>query len=373
MKIAFVSDAVYPYNKGGREKRLHEMSTRLAAAGHEVTIYCMKWWDGPEKSRVEDGVTLRSLCKLYPLYNGDKRSIKEGVMFGLACWNMLKYEYDVVDVDHMPFFPLFSMWMVCGLQERKMYGTWHEALTRTDWTSYMGPGGNIAAIIERITVHLPYAITAASAQTQRLIATELKRTKRIHMVPSGIDVARITAVKPADIDCDVLFVGRLVKDKNVALLVEAIAVAAQQKPDISCIIVGTGIEYDNIRSIIAQHQLEDTVKIAGNLPKATDVYGYMKAAKVFALPSNREGFGIVVLESLACNTPVVTINTAANASKDLITDGQNGSVVEPTPKALATAILEWLARPAADRAFADEVAGYDWDSLVKHQVETYTR
>ncbi len=46
LKIAIVSDVVYPYSKGGGEKRIYEISKRLAERGHEVTIYCMKWWKG---------------------------------------------------------------------------------------------------------------------------------------------------------------------------------------------------------------------------------------------------------------------------------------------------------------------------------------
>lgn len=42
MKIAMVSDAIYPYNKGGKERKIYEIATRIAAKGHEVHIYTMK-------------------------------------------------------------------------------------------------------------------------------------------------------------------------------------------------------------------------------------------------------------------------------------------------------------------------------------------
>jgi len=48
MKIAIVSDSIYPYNKGGKEKRLFEIATRLVKYGHEITIYTMKWWEGAD-------------------------------------------------------------------------------------------------------------------------------------------------------------------------------------------------------------------------------------------------------------------------------------------------------------------------------------
>ncbi len=58
-RIAFVSDAVYPFNKGGKEKRLYEISQRLVKEGREVHIYTMKWWEGPRTLK-QNGVYLHS-------------------------------------------------------------------------------------------------------------------------------------------------------------------------------------------------------------------------------------------------------------------------------------------------------------------------
>src|SRR5664279_4133987 len=129
-RIAIVSDAVYPYNKGGKETRIHELSTRLVRSGHDVTIYTMKWWSTPEKTRIEEGVTLQAISPLYPLYNGERRSIKEGILFGLACFGLLWKKFDVLDVDHMPYFPLFSLKVVSLLRRKPMLATWHEVWGR---------------------------------------------------------------------------------------------------------------------------------------------------------------------------------------------------------------------------------------------------
>src|SRR5688572_4712282 len=99
LNIAIVSDAIYPYNKGGKEKRIFEISTRLAKAGHEVHIYCMKWWGADRRlsppasaarqgrnaqpindnHRMENGVHLHAISPLYPLYSGQRRSIKQAL------------------------------------------------------------------------------------------------------------------------------------------------------------------------------------------------------------------------------------------------------------------------------------------------------
>src|ERR1044072_5117278 len=78
--IAIVTDTVYPYFKGGKEKRIYEITTRLASAGYDVHIYTMKWWDGP-KDMVEDGVNFHAIDKLRKVYIGDgRRSIVSGLL-----------------------------------------------------------------------------------------------------------------------------------------------------------------------------------------------------------------------------------------------------------------------------------------------------
>jgi glycosyltransferase involved in cell wall biosynthesis len=368
--IAFVSDAIYPYNKGGKEKRLFELSTRLAAMGHEVHIYCMKWWDGP-KDRTEHGVQLHAISKLYPLYKGDRRSIKEGIFFGTACLRLINKKFDVLDVDHMPFFPIFSAWFVCVLRGKKLNGTWHEALKRKEWTEYMGIMGNIAALIERLSVRLPARITVASEHTKKTMLSELKRSKQMYVVSPGINVEEINSAKIGLKKCDVLFVGRLVKDKNVALLVRATSKLVTRNPNIKCLIVGTGIEKGNILKLIRENQLSKNVEILDRLPKASDIYACMKAAKVFVLPSSREGFGIVALEALACGTPVVTTNSTANAAKELVVDNVTGSIVDPDEVSLAMAIDKWLHVTPNTASMKELAVEYDWQASALKQEKVY--
>ena len=370
-KIVFVSDAIYPYMKGGKEKRLFEIAKRLVAMGHDVHIYTMHWWDSPSDVRIEHGVFLHALCAHHEMYKGNRRTIKEGVLFGLACFKLFKVKFDVIDVDHMPFFPIFSAWIVCLLRGRKLYATWHEALSHQEWTQYMGIGGLVASFIEDISIRLPHRITAASAHTKELLATIHGRAERVELVASGIDTSLLRRVQSAAVDCDVLYVGRLVKDKHVDKLIQAIDLTRQLRPEVHCLIIGQGLERSRLEQEVTQQNLEKNITFLDPLPEAADVYAYMKAAKVFCSPSVREGFGITTLEALGCGTPVITIDSPANAAQHLITDGQNGSIVPLTPVALSEAILHWIsARPELD--IASQVAEQDWSQLAKKQAEVYT-
>ena len=369
-KMVFVSDAIYPYMKGGKEKRLYEITKHLAAMGHDVHIYTMHWWDEPEKIKIEDGVTLHALCKRYPLYHGDKRDLKEAIMFSLACLKLFKVKFDILDVDHMPFFPVFSTWLVCRLRGRKLYATWHEALSRQEWVSYMHRAGIVASFIERMSIRLPHHITAASAQTKESLASIHGRHKGVAMVGSGIDTSLLNAVPRADVNCDVLYVGRLVKDKNVDKLVAAVDILAQVHPTINCIIIGEGPEKGKLKRMVKRLKLQNNVTFMNTLPEASDVYAYMKAAKVFCTPSVREGFGIVTLEALGCGTPVITTDSPANAARHLINHGENGSVVRLNPNSLADAIEYWMSI-AEKPDTATQVASNDWRLVAQQQAKVY--
>jgi len=368
--MVFVSDAIYPYMKGGKEKRLHEITKRLAAMGHDVHIYTMHWWPGSDRASFQDGVYLHALCKRYEMYHGDRRTIREGFLFGLACFKLLRVRFDVLDVDHMPFFPIFSAWVVCLLRGRKLYATWHEALSHKEWVDYMGVAGVVAALIEHLSTRLPYCITAASLHTKNLLATTHGRAKRVELVASGIDTSALHMVQPAPIQLDVLYAGRLVKDKNVDKLILAIARLTKTHPEIRCAIIGGGIEKKRLQQQVARLNLQKNITFLGVLPKEADVYAYMKAAKVFCSPSVREGFGITSLEALGCGTPVITIDSPANAAQHLIEDGQNGSIVALDPTALADAISHWISldQPPSINTQTE----YEWRHLAQKQAEVYT-
>ncbi|HEU4966145.1 MAG TPA: glycosyltransferase family 4 protein [Candidatus Saccharimonadales bacterium] len=371
MKIVFVSDSIYPYHKGGKEKRLYELSTRLVRLGHEVHIYTMHWWENTDTTVVEEGVQLHAISPLYPMYKGSIRSIKAGVLFGIACLKLITVPFDVLDVDHMPYFPVFSAWIVCLLRRKKLYGTWHEALSVSDWTSYMGKGGYIAYLIERLSIMLPAHITAASEHTKRLLGEYHKRRRNIAVVASGIDSATLSSIKPIRKPYDVLYVGRFVKDKNVDVLIHAMVKVVKTHPGVRCAIIGQGIEQDALTQLVADLGMQANITILPPQAESSTIYAYMKRAKVFVLPSVREGFGIVALEALSCGTPVITTNSTANAAKDLIVSGVNGSVVTLGTNTLAAAINEWLSKDKQPLDIARSVEQYDWQLLAARQSAIY--
>jgi len=371
MKIAIVADVVYPYSIGGTEKRIYEISTRLVKKGHQVTIYCMKWWKGPA-TRVEGGVQLKAISPYFPLYVSERRSIKEALFFSLHCFKLIKEDFDILDVDHMPHVALFSTKLVALLKKKTLYAIWNEVWGIAYWIQYMGPAGIIAAWVEKVAARLPDKLVAVSDHTASALMTELNvPLHKIAVIPNGISLAELKAVNPATPRSDVIFVGRLLAHKNVALLVKCIALLKATHPRIRCLIVGRGPEKDNLLKLTRENGLQENIVFIDAVEDHTQLYALMKASRVFVLPSTREGFGIVVLEANACGLPVITINHPHNAARHLIKEGVNGRTVTLSAENLAQAIDQYITIEQKILAHVSWLQHYDWDYLTQKVEDMY--
>lgn len=361
IKIAFVTDSVYPYNKGGKETRLYEISRRLVRADREIHIYTMKWWDGPNQIQHE-GVYLNALCRLYPLYAGNRRSITQALAFGLATFKLVFEQFDVLDVDHMPFYPLFSARIVTWIKRKRLVATWHEVWGHDYWYEYLkGPIGIFGFVTEWLSFRLPDLIISNSEHTtKKLKATGV--TKTIFTIPLGVDLDAVNEAIPSTEMTDVIYVGRLLAHKNVDLLIRAIGMVKQTKPNIKCIVIGDGPEQSKLSQLISDLKLNENIRMTGFISENADIYGFMKSSKVLVLPSVREGYGLVAVEANAAGIPAITIDHPDNAARDLIEVSRNGYLCEPTFKSIAIRINQALAENGMDPAANVKVLG--WGSVV---------
>jgi glycosyltransferase involved in cell wall biosynthesis len=371
-RVAFVSDAVWPYNTGGKEQRLYEIGRRLAATGRQVDIYTMRWWDGPG-TVVHDGMRYHAICPRLPLYSGSRRSMAQALLFGVATLRLVRADFDVLDVDHMPLFPLFAARAVCALRRKTLIGTWHEVWGARYWRTYLGAAGRIGWLTEVLAVRAPDVIVANSAQTARRLL-DIDAGVRVVTVAPGVDLDHVAGVAAAPERTDVVFAGRLLPNKNVDLLLRAQAHLRDQGRRLRVRIIGEGPEREALGSLAARLGVADDVEFRDFFAGHDELLADIKSARVFVLPSDREGFGIVVLEALACDVPVVTIDVEANAARHLVAEGVNGALCAPRPDDLAAAIVRCLepAVPLRPRASCRERhAHHDWPAVAARLADLF--
>jgi glycosyltransferase involved in cell wall biosynthesis len=371
MEIEYVYDVIYPYSKGGVEKRIWEVSRRLARRGHAVRIFGMQYWDGPAVID-QEGVELHGVCPSRPLYRDKRRMVSEAVhVAGALLSPLAERGADVIDCQNFPYFTCLSAKMASIRTKTPLVITWHEVWSDY-WYSYLGRRGVLGRGMERLALLLSDHNIAVSERTRRDLL-RFGATGETEVIPNGIDAVHMRSVHASPQQSDLLFAGRLIPEKHVDLLLEALQQVRSEFPDIRCLIVGDGPERGVLEKQAKDLGLQNNVEFPGFLPDDDAVIAAMKASSVFVLPSTREGFGIAALEALGCGLPLVTIDHPKNAAADLVDEG-TGFLSTTNPSDLAEKILLALNRHTAMRedcvGFADT---YDWDRIADMLEQSYAR
>jgi len=370
MKIAYVYDVIYPYVKGGVEKRVWELAVRLTRRGHEVHLFGMKFWDG-EDYLICEGVFLHGVCHAQKLYTRRRRSLWQVLYFSIhLILPLLKERFDIIDCQQFPYFSCFSAKFFSKLKNIPLVITWHE-VWGDYWYEYLGWKGFVGKATERLVARLTSENVVVSKTTAKNL-NNLGLCHKISIIPNGIDLARIRSISPSSESWDIIFVGRLIKEKHADLLIHAIELLQHEFKDIRVLIIGEGPERLKIKHMIDDKKLSDSIQMNGFYKNHDGLIAQLKSSKVFVLPSTREGFGITALEALACGLPVVTVNHPANAICDLITEN-NGFLCSLSAKDLANkislALQHYIVMRDACIVSADSL---DWD-FITSDVESYYR
>jgi len=365
MKIAYVYDAVYPWVKGGAEKRIYEISRRLAARGHEVHCYGMKWWQGQDDIEAE-GVHLHGICPPRPLYSNGKRSISQAAYFAGRLLS-IRTNVDVLDCQNFPYLSCFSAKLISRLQGPQLFITWLEVWGEY-WREYLGEKGRAGQAVEWAAARLTDRNIAISKRTQRDLLSLAGREAQI--VPPGIDCKMISEIAPAVQQSDLIYVGRLIEHKNIDLLIRSLKHVQSQVPDVKVLIVGDGPEMNNLRSLAKELDLSQSIRFLGFIEDYNYALSLMKSSRIFVSPSTREGFGMAALEANACGIPVVTVSHDMNAVMDLI-GKDTGLICQPNEVELSQAILSLLRQSISGNRCIEAARQYDWDAICNRAERIY--
>jgi glycosyltransferase involved in cell wall biosynthesis len=340
-----VYDCLYPYTVGGAERWYRNLAERLAASGHDVTFLTRRQWARDSDVDVP-GVRVIAVSPRTALYARGRRRILPPVFFGLGVLRHLLRHGRRYDIVHTASFPYFSLLAAGALQRRRGYRLfvdWHEVWTQAYWEEYLGRvGGWIGWRVQRACVRLERL--RAFGLTGRLTRLE------------GQYAGRPAANEATEAQPLVVFAGRHIPEKRVPALVPALA----RLPGLRGEIFGDGPERPKVLDEIARHRLEERVQAPGFVDEAV-LEQALASAVCFALPSEREGYGLVIVESAARGVPSVAVQGPDNAATELIEDGTNGAIaasanaddladaisrVRDSGQQLRASTLEWFRRNA---------------------------
>jgi glycosyltransferase involved in cell wall biosynthesis len=235
--------------------------------------------------------------------------------------------------------------------------------------------GHAGRRVERTVSRLPVTHIAASQFT----ADMLKKLDRSvdAVVGSGVEPPGDDAETASDLAADILFVGRLVPTKNLGLLLDATSELASRGMTPKVLVIGEGPQRGAWEEQAAINGVSSLVNFVGTFQDGSRVMAALRSARVLALPSVREGFGIIGLEAAAHGVPVVTVDHERNAARHLVKHGVTGLCVPPTPEHFADALQSLLEdeelRERLSRGGVESARDTTWDRAVDATEDVYRK
>jgi glycosyltransferase involved in cell wall biosynthesis len=221
------------------------------------------------------------------------------------------------------------------------------------------------------------ALVAVSATTAALLGERVRPRAPVHVVPHGVDHARFRPDGPrlehAGVRAPyVAFVGTLEPRKDVPTLIAAFDHVAAAWPELTLVLAGgRGWGVDAVDRAVAAARHRDRITGLGYLPEE-DLPALLRGAAAVAYPSLEEGFGLPVLEALACGAPVVTtsgtvMEEVAGGAALLAPPGD----VDELARALDAALAGGPAGDERRRLGLEVAARYTWEASAAGHAEVY--
>jgi glycosyltransferase involved in cell wall biosynthesis len=324
--VAFLSwrDTANPEG-GGAEVYLEKMAAGLVARGCRVTVFCAAH-PGAAADEVVDGVRF--------VRRGSKLSV-----YPHGLWALLRRRLGHVDavVDVQNGMPFLSR-----LVTRVPVVVLVHHVHREQWpVVYPGPTGRVGWWVESRLAPWLYRgcqYVAVSRATRSELRSLGVRGPRVAVVHNGTEPALPTAVGTAPTPT-VCVVGRLVPHKQVEHAIDAVLEIRAELPDVRLYVVGGGWWESALREHAERRGAGSTVVFTGHVDER-EKNEIFERSWVMALPSLKEGWGLVVGEAGMHHTPTVAYR-AAGGTQESVAHGYSGLLVD-TREELTGALRDLL-------------------------------
>lgn len=314
MKILIFNwqDITHPLS-GGAEVHLHETYSRIAAMGHQVTLFCSSY-DGAKPTEELNGIKV----------------IREGGRFLFNYVVMKKYfttfknqKFDLV-VDDLNKIPFYTPAYV----REPILGEIHHLLGTSVFKETIFPLASYVYLAERAALPMYKKIhfMVHSPSTYQECLSLGFDIEKVHHVHYGVNhqLFRKTGVGKSLIPL-VGALGRLKKYKSFDHLIEAFAIVKKEIPNAHLVIVGDGDDKPRLMSLVHTLGLTESVTFTGFVSEEEKV-DWLNRMHIAVNTSIKEGWGLTAIEANACGTPTVSSNV--QGLRDAVVDGGTGLLYE---------------------------------------------
>ncbi|MGA7161344.1 MAG: glycosyltransferase family 4 protein [Bacteroidota bacterium] len=298
---------------GGAEVHLHEVFKRIAAIGHDVTLFCSHFDGAPEKEEVNGIHIIRQGGR--SLFN----YLVPKVYFSI--FKAQKFDLIVDDMNKIPFYtPLFV--------KEPLLGVTHHLFGKSIFLEAPFPAASYVYLTERaaLPIYKRTRLIVGSPSTHKEMLQAGFPAERTHLIQYGMDhdAFKILGIPKSPTPL-IGMVGRLKKYKSVDHLLEAFIIVRQELTDAKLIIVGDGDDKPRLESIARTLGISEAVTFTGFVSEE-DKIKYLNEMHVAVNTSAKEGWGLTAIEANACGTPTVSSNV--QGLRDAVVDGETGVLYE---------------------------------------------
>jgi len=187
-------------------------------------------------------------------------------------------------------------------------------------------------------------IVVPSESIKEMVESVYGIQERVTVIPTGIDLKPYRGVNGrsvrqarnwTDDKKIIISVGRLVGEKNFDTLIKAFAIVAKKHDDVILALIGDGPDQHELEKLALKEGVSNRVEFVGRVP-FEEMPNHLKAADFFAFASITETQGLVTLEAMAADLPVIAVD--ATGTSDIVEDGKDGILTENNPEKLAEGI-----------------------------------
>ena len=386
MRILMASRGVLPLRTaaGGAELVAFQLARSLALDGHEVVLL----EDVEENASPTDGLTIQPIGSgfvrlLGRLPGGFFRWILQHLAGNVVVARRVRRllavdpDYDVVHVHGALAAVLLARRVRVPLVYTEHDATpwscryrrwWERGIRKAVYTVVNGAAFRRASLVVTIFELLREEVALRWNVPPERLATVVNGTDVDIFRPDRPGVSRVRQDTGFDRYC--VFVGRLTPRKAPDLLLRALVEA----PDVMCAFVGDGPMWRKLEALVDELGVRDRVAFLGNVPPAElgRIYG---DADFLVLPSVSEGTPLVILEAMACGTPVLATRVAG--TPNLVRDWETGFVVKPGDVGQLAMGMRFLHGDDALRARMGEAAreriieAFPWPMVARRYAALY--
>lgn len=317
MNILMINlDKAVFYKNSANRKRLEEYSNSLDS------LFVIVW-----TLKKEEPIIINDKLYIYPtnsffklLYFWDTLRIAKKLL--------RKHKIDLI-VSQDSFETGLAGWLVAKKNKIALQTQVHtDFLSPYFWKQSFS--NKIRVLLAKFLLNRSNGIRVASQRIKKSLLASGYLLKSIIVLPIFVDIEKFKSApikinfkqKYQQFDFIILLASRLSREKNIVLAIETMTEIIKKYPKTGMIIVGSGMEKENLELIIKN------LNLSGNIIMEAwnnDLASYYKSADLFLLTSNYEGWGMTVIEAMACGCPVVM--TDVGCAGEVVEDGKSGIII----------------------------------------------